>query len=321
MPVAAKVRELLWGDKAVLVDMIVPAGFEAQLHAHDHESVVYVISGPCRRGERTGAKDARSDPRFSYEPPIMATLDSRERLRFSPRTPGHAVPTRAYQPRHTRRCRASWRCAVRAMPKTPRRERQVRGHTTSLRCCPGPQQETANAHFVVTMAAVESLRLRRLFQALSTPGLQDVLAWPPLCKCWLSRATAYVRSASERPRRLASSTHSSAMDVQETLSFDRVPEGHGCGGRGSSNRVVSCRLAHSLQTDAVDGRTHEPPPGGDHLGQPQGLPGRAGGAQPADLACPTGLPLRDASMGPSRRVFAGNATIWPRPGPRLLASA
>jgi len=30
----------------------------------------------------------------------MATLDSRKRHRFSARTPGHAVPTRAYQPRH-----------------------------------------------------------------------------------------------------------------------------------------------------------------------------------------------------------------------------
>src|SRR5215216_2630827 len=32
--------------------------------------------------------------------PTRATLDSRERHRFSLRTPGHAVPTRAYQPRH-----------------------------------------------------------------------------------------------------------------------------------------------------------------------------------------------------------------------------
>jgi hypothetical protein len=32
--------------------------------------------------------------------PNWAMLDSRERLCSSARTPGHAVPTRAYQPRH-----------------------------------------------------------------------------------------------------------------------------------------------------------------------------------------------------------------------------
>src|SRR3954469_22498926 len=57
---------------------------------------------PQRLGEESApAHGARSDPRFSYEPPTdWAMLDPRERHRFSLRTPGPAVPTRAYQPRH-----------------------------------------------------------------------------------------------------------------------------------------------------------------------------------------------------------------------------
>ena len=42
------VRELLWGDSAVLVEMSAPAGFAAPLHAHEHESLVYVLSGRMR---------------------------------------------------------------------------------------------------------------------------------------------------------------------------------------------------------------------------------------------------------------------------------
>jgi quercetin dioxygenase-like cupin family protein len=42
------VRELLWGDSAVLVEMSAPAGFAAPLHAHEHESFVYVLSGRVR---------------------------------------------------------------------------------------------------------------------------------------------------------------------------------------------------------------------------------------------------------------------------------
>ena len=42
------VRELLWGDNAVVVEMSAPAGFAAPLHAHDHESLVYVLSGRIR---------------------------------------------------------------------------------------------------------------------------------------------------------------------------------------------------------------------------------------------------------------------------------
>jgi quercetin dioxygenase-like cupin family protein len=42
------VRELLWGDNAVLVEMSAPAGFAAPLHAHEHESLVYVLSGRMR---------------------------------------------------------------------------------------------------------------------------------------------------------------------------------------------------------------------------------------------------------------------------------
>jgi quercetin dioxygenase-like cupin family protein len=57
LPVPAKVRELLWGDKAVLVEVSVPAGFEAQPHSHDHESFVYVISGRIRATVRDEARE------------------------------------------------------------------------------------------------------------------------------------------------------------------------------------------------------------------------------------------------------------------------
>ena len=48
LAIPIEIRELLWGDKAVLVEMSVPAGFEAHPHAHDHESFVYVVSGRIR---------------------------------------------------------------------------------------------------------------------------------------------------------------------------------------------------------------------------------------------------------------------------------
>jgi quercetin dioxygenase-like cupin family protein len=48
LPAAAAVSELLWGERAVLVEMSAPAGFTAPLHAHDHESLVYVVSGRIR---------------------------------------------------------------------------------------------------------------------------------------------------------------------------------------------------------------------------------------------------------------------------------
>jgi quercetin dioxygenase-like cupin family protein len=46
--IPVKIRELLWGDRAVLAEMSVPAGFESEPHAHDHESFVYVVSGLIR---------------------------------------------------------------------------------------------------------------------------------------------------------------------------------------------------------------------------------------------------------------------------------
>jgi quercetin dioxygenase-like cupin family protein len=48
LPTPLVVRELLWGDNAVLVEMTAPAGFAAPLHAHEHESLVYVLSGRMR---------------------------------------------------------------------------------------------------------------------------------------------------------------------------------------------------------------------------------------------------------------------------------
>ena len=48
LPTPLTVRELLWGDKAVLVEMSAPSGFAAPSHAHEHESFVYVLSGRIR---------------------------------------------------------------------------------------------------------------------------------------------------------------------------------------------------------------------------------------------------------------------------------
>lgn len=48
LPTPLTVRELLWGEKAVLVEMSAPTGFAAPSHAHDHESFVHVLSGRIR---------------------------------------------------------------------------------------------------------------------------------------------------------------------------------------------------------------------------------------------------------------------------------
>jgi len=45
LAVAGTVRELAWGDAAVLVELVAPAGYDAPPHAHDHESLVYVTEG------------------------------------------------------------------------------------------------------------------------------------------------------------------------------------------------------------------------------------------------------------------------------------
>ncbi len=57
------------------------------------DGVAQPVNGSARRAQRRN--DARSDPRYSYEQPIRATPDPRERHHSSSRTPGHAVPTRA----------------------------------------------------------------------------------------------------------------------------------------------------------------------------------------------------------------------------------
>lgn len=67
LAIPLEIRELLWGDKAVLVEMSAPAGFKAELHAHEHESLVYVVSGRIRAtvGDETrelGAGDAVLHP-------------------------------------------------------------------------------------------------------------------------------------------------------------------------------------------------------------------------------------------------------------------
>jgi hypothetical protein len=74
-------------------------------------------NGSARRA-RTGATAQRNDPRSCYEPPQQGDLGSRERHRSSARTPGHAVATRAYQPRHN----ASTPAAALSPPTTKARD-------------------------------------------------------------------------------------------------------------------------------------------------------------------------------------------------------
>lgn len=48
LPIPAEIRELLWGDEALLIQVSAPAGYDAEPHAHDHESLVYLVSGRVR---------------------------------------------------------------------------------------------------------------------------------------------------------------------------------------------------------------------------------------------------------------------------------
>jgi quercetin dioxygenase-like cupin family protein len=45
LAVAGAVRELIWGDQAVLVEVVAPAGYDAPPHSHDHESLLYIVAG------------------------------------------------------------------------------------------------------------------------------------------------------------------------------------------------------------------------------------------------------------------------------------
>ncbi len=88
----------------------------APLGARD-DGVAAATNGSARRAHRRN--DARSDPREHCERPQRATLDARDRHRSSVRTPGHAVPTRAYESRHKRR-RQPMRSPRRTQPHKPR---------------------------------------------------------------------------------------------------------------------------------------------------------------------------------------------------------
>jgi quercetin dioxygenase-like cupin family protein len=57
LPIAATIREVLWGDEAVLIEVAAPSGFDAEPHAHDHESLVYVISGRVRATIESETRD------------------------------------------------------------------------------------------------------------------------------------------------------------------------------------------------------------------------------------------------------------------------
>lgn len=81
LAIPAEIRELLWGDQAVLVEMSVPAGFRADPHFHDHESLVYVVSGRIRAtvGDETrelGPGDAVLHPIAAVHQ-IEALVDTR----------------------------------------------------------------------------------------------------------------------------------------------------------------------------------------------------------------------------------------------------
>jgi unsaturated pyranuronate lyase len=81
LSIPLEIRELLWGAKAVLVEMSAPAGFKAEPHAHDHESLVYVVSGRIRAtvGDETrelGSGDAVLHP-VGASHQIEALVDTR----------------------------------------------------------------------------------------------------------------------------------------------------------------------------------------------------------------------------------------------------
>jgi quercetin dioxygenase-like cupin family protein len=67
LPISAEIRELLWGDEAVLIQVDAPAGYDAEPHVHDHESLIYLVSGRVRAtvGDETfqlGPGDAMLHP-------------------------------------------------------------------------------------------------------------------------------------------------------------------------------------------------------------------------------------------------------------------
>ena len=74
----------------------------------------------------------------------------------------------------------------------------------------------------------------------------------------------------ERPQRLASSTHSSAIEIEGSLSFDPVPEGT----RMRWSWTLEPRGVLKLMSPLVARMGTQP--GGDDLGQPQATPRRAG---------------------------------------------
>ena len=77
-------------------------------------------------------------------------------------------------------------------------------------------------------------------------------------------------TAYERPRRLASSTHMTMMDVRGTLTFEirsrRYPHA----------LVMGARTARPLQARRARNRQRRPPPGTGDLREPQAPPRRAG---------------------------------------------
>jgi hypothetical protein len=87
------------------------------------DGLAATTNGSARRAHRRN--DARSDPREHCEQPQQATLDARQRHRPSPRTPGQAAPTRAYESRHKRR-RQPMRSPRRSSPRAPRGQSPLR---------------------------------------------------------------------------------------------------------------------------------------------------------------------------------------------------
>ena len=80
-------------------------------------------------------------------------------------------------------------------------------------------------------------------------------------------------TAYERPRRLASSIHMAAADIQGTLTFDPVPGAT----RMSWSWEMRLRGLYRLPTPLVVGRAGA---GAGHLGRAQAVPGGTGDAGP-----------------------------------------
>src|SRR5450631_343995 len=102
-------------------------------------------------------------------------------------------------------------------------------------------------------------------------------------------------TAYKRPRRLASWTRLSGMDIRGDLRFD--PDAVG----------VGPRAARRAQADGTDGHPNGPTPGADHMGRPETCAGNTGDCGHSCVSV--------ASCGTTGRDRQGGHACWQLPRP------